>query len=92
MLPKGDLDVPFLDENKNLSYFAGKFDDLVGGKADEEIHIREVGFYGNGTEKPVSDDYAHPPHYGTKPGHFETSKIHFPTSKGVSKVSERANE
>ena len=31
-------------------------------------------------------------HYGTKPGHFETSKIHFPTNKGVSKVSERANE
>ena len=31
-------------------------------------------------------------HYGTKPGHFETSKIYFPTSKGVSAVSERANE
>ena len=31
-------------------------------------------------------------HYGTKPGHFETSKIHFPTNKGVSEVSERANE
>ena len=33
-----------------------------------------------------------PLHYGTKPGDFETSKIHFPTSKGVSEVSERANE
>ena len=31
-------------------------------------------------------------HYGTKPGHFKTSKIHIPTSKGVSEVSERANE
>ena len=37
-------------------------------------------------------DAVEPVHYGTKPGHFETSKIHFPTTKGVSKVSERANE
>ena len=35
---------------------------------------------------------AEPLHSGTKPGHFESSIIHFPTSKGVSKVSERANE
>ena len=33
-----------------------------------------------------------PVHYGTKPGYYETLRIHFPTSKGVSEVSEQANE
>ena len=31
-------------------------------------------------------------HSTSKPGHFETTMIYFPTSKGVSEVSERANE
>ena len=33
-----------------------------------------------------------PSHYWTKLGHFETAIIHCPISKGVSEVSERAND
>ena len=52
----------------------------------------QIGHYVFVLENGISGSHEDGVHYGTKPGHFETSKICFPTSKGVSEVSERANE
>ena len=51
-----------------------------------------VHFWGIKREKVATPDQPGETHCGAKSGHFETSIIYFPRSKGVSEVSERANE